>query len=158
MYDESMIGNYLPNKSNAVQLLNWLHMGAPHTEFNIHATIEHDVDSMGATCCTVCCAGGAASQMLRGVFGQGVFEETAPWDDVEYESRVFLGLPPDTCWTFEIFCPLDWFAVFIDAGAKSEDCEPTGPMVAYALHVFSQTGKAIEAMQVAATAHAVGRI
>ena len=96
MYDEKMLGDHIGNKPNASRLIEWLLNGAKHTRFDIEAAIYSEPDLLDHPACgSVCCAGGAASQMLRDTFGKGGIDEDGEWlawYEIESEAFEFLGV------------------------------------------------------------------
>ena len=160
MYTENSIGAFITKPDNALELIDWLERGAPHTSFNIDYGIvninnghedlsiavdgardvaeEHGTVAPEPGCGTVVCIAGAACQMYLGVFGQ-INSDTNDlnWDDIQDHALTFLGIEYDRdthggMWP--IFDPAHWSEA------------PSGPMAAYALVRYSQHGYADQAI------------
>lgn len=160
-YTAESIGPYITNKPNALALIEWLMLGAPHAVFNIDyacmvpdeyefAGAFYDAEEQGDAegvdmedCGSVCCIAGAAAQMAVGEFGRKP-EMTAdmPWDELQDRAVEWLGLDlsdddhdewDGSMWP--IFDPEYW------------DEKPTGPAAAAALVAFSQHGDSARAIR-----------
>lgn len=165
MYTQDQIGPFIENKANAMELIEWLQQGAPHTVFNIdYASISSENDSGtffealndlwesdlidfdpedgAGDCGTVCCIAGAASQMKLNEFGARLpVTNDLEWEVIQQNAFDFLGMDPEDAdeggAIWGIFDPDNW------------DGAPSGPEAARALVEYSITGDWQEAINVA---------
>lgn len=149
-YTAEDLGPFIKKKDNALRLIEWLMLGAPHTLFHIEhgsrpagTLYLEDVfrgaylagtvtsDQVDPKCGSVCCIGGAAAQMSVGDFGSP-YSKTHDWDwvDIQDEAFHFLGMDPEDAneAVWGIFEPGNW------------TYPPSGQKAAAALVAYSHSG------------------